>query len=217
MKTSSYAKYFNLCSDEKFYDQQQATWCSGFLIAPDLIATAGHCINSQAECEKTSFVFGFKKPSEGETVTTFQQDAVFQCKELIARTLEMSGADFAIVRLDRPTNRAPLSLSKKLPSSSDELVVIGHPSGLSTKISGGAFLRSESNGFFVANTDTYGGNSGSAVFNAATGEVEGILVRGERDFVWRSTCKVSKKCADDECRGEDITKIAEVIKNLPAQ
>ncbi len=36
--------------------------------------------------------------------------------------------------------------------------------------------------WLIANLDTYGGNSGSAVFNA-DGLVEDILVRGARDYV----------------------------------
>ena len=53
------------------------------------------------------------------------------------------------------------------------------------KVAGGAKVRSNNNGvYFVANLDTYGGNSGSAVFNLQTREVEGILVRGENDYVY---------------------------------
>ncbi|WP_420540401.1 S46 family peptidase (plasmid) [Paenibacillus polymyxa] len=44
---------------------------------------------------------------------------------------------------------------------------------------GAAVRDNPPNAFFVANLDTYGGNSGSPVFNSDTHEVEGILVRGE--------------------------------------
>ncbi|MEK7233144.1 MAG: S46 family peptidase [Elusimicrobiota bacterium] len=40
-------------------------------------------------------------------------------------------------------------------------------------------VHSSNPGFFVANLDTYGGNSGSAVFNVETNLVEGILLRSE--------------------------------------
>jgi hypothetical protein len=66
------------------------------------------------------------------------------------------------------------------------LFVIGHPNGLPTKFADGAQVRGNAHkDFFVANLDTYGGNSGSPVFNAVSLEVEGILVRGENDFVRR--------------------------------
>ena len=34
----------------------------------------------------------------------------------------------------------------------------------------------------VASTDAFGGNSGSGVFNAATREMVGILVSGQKDY-----------------------------------
>lgn len=96
----------------------------------------------------------------------------------------------------------------------EQLVVIGHPSGLPTKIAGGAKIRSGEAAYFTANLDTFGGNSGSAVFNATTGIVEGILVRGELDYVSDivdgKVCKRANKCSDDGCDGEDVTRITSV-------
>ena len=64
--------------------------------------------------------------------------------------------------------------------------------------------------------DTYGGNSGSPVFNAATHEVEGILVRGETDFTSNGTCNVSLVCPTSGCRGEDVTRATEFAGLLSA-
>ena len=89
--------------------------------------------------------------------------------------------------------------------------VIGHPVGLPAKVAGGAIVRDNTpNPFFVANLDTYGGNSGSPVFNSRTHRVEGILVRGERDFVARGNCTVSFVCPTTGCRGEDVTRITKL-------
>ncbi len=214
LKTQNYSKRMNLCSSERFYDQLSGPWCSGFLVGPNTMVTAGHCITSQSACDNIAFVFGFKKQSLSETTTEFAADDIYRCKTVLHRDQDDFGADYAIVTLDRETVRTPLKLATALPGTSTELVVIGHPSGLPTKISAGAFIRNSNTGFFSANTDTYGGNSGSAVLNALTGEVQGILVRGETDFVWEGNCRVSKKCAEYGCRGEDITDIAEVIKKL---
>lgn len=72
---------------------------------------------------------------------------------------------------------------------------------------GGAQVRNNTNdSYFVANLDIYGGNSGSSVLNAATGRVEGILVRGEADFVHNGGCYVSAVCPTTGCRGEDVTR-----------
>ena len=92
------------------------------------------------------------------------------------------------------------------------MVVIGHPTGIPTKISDGAKVRMLATKYFVANLDTYGGNSGSAVLNAQSGEVEGILVRGENDYVPAEgrDCQVSNHCTNEGCRGEDVTYITNV-------
>jgi hypothetical protein len=72
------------------------------------------------------------------------------------------------------------------------------------------------NVYFRANLDTYGGNSGSAVFDANTGVVEGILVRGENDFVTRGSCRATNYCPANGCRGEDVTHITNV-QGLPTR
>ena len=91
--------------------------------------------------------------------------------------------------------------------------MIGSPSGLPLKVTiGGAVRKSLHPNFFVGSLDTYQGNSGSAVFNAETGVIEGILVRGENDFVPNADnfCIESNKCTDDACRGEDVSRIRSV-------
>ncbi len=90
--------------------------------------------------------------------------------------------------------------------------VLGHPSGLPTKFADGANVRDNSLApSFLANLDTYGGNSGSPVFNAQTREVEGILARGEADFVIRKKCRASLVCprSSNECAGEVVVRTAE--------
>jgi hypothetical protein len=94
--------------------------------------------------------------------------------------------------------------------------VIGHPVGLPTKFAGGAAVRNNTPAaFFVANLDTYGGNSGSPVFNSTSRQVEGILVRGETDFAMQGTCRVSLVCPTSGCRGEDCTRTTEFTNLLP--
>jgi V8-like Glu-specific endopeptidase len=208
----------NLCQNEPFYEQPIGAFCSGSLVGPDLMMTAGHCIRSQSSCETTTFVFGYGVEEQGQYPTKAKSSDVYRCKTLIQRMEIGDGADFALVKVDRVvTDRNPLPINRSANiSNGTPLVVIGHPSGLPTKISDGANVRAaDRNGFFVANLDTYGGNSGSAVFNTLTGLVEGILVRGEQDFVYRGGCAVSNRCASDGCRGEDVTKITELSKYIP--
>ncbi|MDD5320391.1 MAG: hemopexin repeat-containing protein [Methylococcales bacterium] len=94
--------------------------------------------------------------------------------------------------------------------------MIVHPVGLPTKFGGGATVRDNSpSAFFLANLDTYGGNSGSPVFNSSTHEVEGILVRGETDFVQQDGCNVSLACPNTGCRVKDSMRTTEFAKLIP--
>jgi hypothetical protein len=219
LTTSVFGERMSLCKEEPFYEQPTGAFCSGSLVAPDVIMTAGHCVPSADECAKIKFVFGFAVKAKGALPAAVPAAEVYGCKELIGREQVGDGADWALVRLDRKVSGhepLKLNLTGKIEVGAPVLV-IGHPSGLPTKIAGGANVRDSSKpGFFVANLDTYGGNSGSAVFNANTGLVEGILVRGEVDFVYNGSCRVSNKCPNDGCRGEDVTKIANVVDKIPA-
>src|SRR5690606_7248906 len=136
---------------------------------------------------------------------------------IVASAVFSRGADYAVIELDRDVvGHTPLKIRRTgSVSVGDELVVIGHPAGLPVKVAGGANVRQLQQDYFVANLDTFGGNSGSAVFNLSTGEVEGILVRGEVDFVTRNGCRISNTCADAGCRGEDVTSIDAALRYIP--
>jgi len=204
-----------ICADARFAKQQTAAMCSGFLVGKDLLLTAGHCVESIRDCEANSWVFNFSNDSGVKSAFEINKQDIYKCSQIISRELDQSTEnDFALIKLDRETNRAPLTYrtSGKI-SDSAKLVVIGHPSGLPTKISDGANVRGNKNKYyFQSNLDTFGGNSGSAVFDTASGMVEGILVRGERDYVMDSVsnCYRPKLCKMDACRGEDVTRITNI-------
>lgn len=203
---SKYGESNNLCKTEKFYDQLAPAYCSGFLVADNIIATAGHCVQDADFCKDARFVFDFSIDSKGRDPHTVKIDDTYGCKKVLHEEMDGNGADFALVELDRPVvGRTPVRFASAAPKVGDSVVVIGHPVGLPAKIAGGAKVRRNSTGFFVANLDTYGGNSGSAVFNVTTNEVAGVLVRGETDFIKRGSCNVSYQCKDELCRGEDVT------------
>lgn len=207
--TEKFGQEQNLCSDEPYRDQPVAANCSGSLVGEDLVATAGHCI-SKSDCAKYAFIFGYKMTNASMAPDVVPADEVYSCKKVVAR--EVTGAqDYALVRLDRVVrDHRILSLQRDPVEVQDPIYVVGHPSGLPTKVADGAQVRRQEGAFFRANLDTYGGNSGSAVFNARTNEVVGILVRGEQDFSYDRIrqCYRSKKCENNGCRGEDVTNIS---------
>lgn len=209
---------YRLCDSELFLDQPTAANCSGFLVGPDTLVTAGHCITNTSDCSGSSWVFDYKAESSELVRTNFSADQVYKCKSIVGRELNSrTKNDFAVIKLDRPVvGRVPLKVrtSGKV-SDTSELIVIGHPSGLPSKVTEGGTLRKNSDPiFFVANLDTFSGNSGSVVLDSKTGMVEGILVRGENDYVPGSggSCNVVNVCAEGSCRGEDVTRITNLTQ-----
>jgi V8-like Glu-specific endopeptidase len=205
------------CKTERFANQPTAANCSGFLVGENLLVTAGHCMKSQSDCDKSKWVFDYKISQAGQTSIEVPTSSVYTCKKVINTVLNNYGDknDFALVELKKKvTDRRVLDYRKtgKI-SVGEDLVVIGHPSGLPTKIADGAKVSTRSGKFFSAHLDTYGGNSGSAVFNANTGAIEGILVRGARDYVYDSAqgCMASNVLGQSEGKGEDVT----YITNIP--
>lgn len=212
LQTESFRRAYNLCPEEPFADQNIGAFCSGFLVAPNVLVTAGHCIETQAECEKTAFVFGFAMREEGRYPTQARYDEVYRCRELVYSELnEDTMADFAVVILDRPNPRAyPLKINpaSRPIAQNTPLFVMGYPAGLPLKFAPGARVRSVEDTYFYTDLDTYGGNSGSAVLNARTGRVEGILVRGDQDFRrGDGGCRESNRCDQNDCEGEEVTHI----------
>lgn len=209
--TENFGTKNRLCSKERFRDQPVGAFCSGFLVAPDVVATAGHCVDEDS-LTNTRFVFGFRMRDAQNARTVIKNSEMYNGTELIDRKLDARGTDWALVKLDRKvTNHQVLSIRRSGKIDNVQAVhVIGHPVGLPAKFADGAKVRTNTNSaFFVANLDTYGGNSGSPVFNSDTHEVEGILVRGETDFVAKGNCNVSLVCPDTGCRGEECTRTTE--------
>ncbi|MFA6235911.1 MAG: serine protease [Bacteriovorax sp.] len=216
IKSKNLKEWQRLCSSERFVEQSTAATCSGFLVAPDLIVTAGHCVYSADDCKKSSWVFDYANTTEVKKTFTFKNDQIYRCTKILAREKSAETMnDFAVLKLDRPvTGRLPLKFRRAGKIEDDAvLTVIGNPSGLPIKITSGAELRNNTNPvYFRTNSDTYGRNSGSAVTNSRTGIVEGILVRGDVDFAKSSTDACSVSIHHDQAggRGEDVTRITNI-------
>jgi V8-like Glu-specific endopeptidase len=210
---------FGLCPSEKFIEQPIAAFCSGFLINSNSIATAGHCVipsrNGGIKLEDIRLVFGFRMNDVGDPNVIINNSEIYKVGEIIGKDFTKDGPDWALIKLDRHVeNHEPVQIRKEGKiEDKTELYSIGHPCGLPQKIgTGGAYVRNNSNDdFFVANLDTYHGNSGSPVIENDTHTVEGILVRGETDFQTVNGCKKSLVCPTTGCRGEDCFRINKIV------
>jgi V8-like Glu-specific endopeptidase len=181
-----------LCPDVKYAEDPSLSYaCTGFLVAPDLIATAGHCMvnigqsrnQQQTYCETFSWLFDYREDGSGKVQTANLPAAnLYECRRIIYAVHDEHPPyrDFALVQLKRPvTDRAPLTLSKHNAQAGDALRMIGYPLGQPAKLSRDAsiLLNDVTKQSFITNLDAFEGNSGSPVFNAQN-EVIGILTGG---------------------------------------
>jgi hypothetical protein len=70
--TGNYGDSYNLCPSERFREQPIGSFCSGVLVAPDIIATAAHCIQGETIAD-IRFVFGYHmrdKDTQNSSSTT---------------------------------------------------------------------------------------------------------------------------------------------------
>ncbi|MCE9673635.1 serine protease [Myxococcus stipitatus] len=224
---SNLGTYYNLCTNQRFRADPTAAWCSGTLIDNDLVLTAGHCITSAADCADTRFVFNYYRTADGvlKTVTTAD---IFSCQSIVVRQQATTGGrnlDYAIIKLDRSAaprfTPAPVRPGNTALTAGANVAVIGSGSGIPFKIDSGGSVRNaraSTLDYFVATTDTFGGNSGSGVYETANYTVAGILVRGETDYVYSGSCRVVNTCTETgtDCDGEDITYVRPAIDALCA-
>lgn len=194
----------DMCTSERFRNQYTLGNCTGFIVGEKTLVTAGHCMFSDTDCETYKWVFNFDDNTE-----EFKTSDIYSCKRILDQEFEYSDKqvrDFAVIELDRPVKGVkPLKFRKfGRPLLGTDLVVIGHPMGLPMKTADGAEVASLNEkereqpwlslklrkNYLEANLDTYGGNSGSPVFNKRTGKVEGILIQGYDDFEWN----MDKEC-----------------------
>ncbi|NHZ89645.1 serine protease [Massilia sp. CCM 8733] len=216
-------RYFSrgkpLCQKVDFRHQPCAAVGTAFLVVPAIVATAHHCLGPDT-IDSRCLIFDFETDANGVAPLSFGLDQIYGIRRFIGGTFTSDGEDWSLIELDREVQgRAPLALRSAVAAPDNApLYVIGHPSGLPKKVAGNAEIRfNTAASHFVANLDTFGGNSGSPVFNGITHEVEGILVRGDADFVPLGNCYASLICPISGCRGEDCSRIAPITRLLALQ
>jgi V8-like Glu-specific endopeptidase len=201
-----------VCEDEPFAKQFVLSSCSAFLLGPDLLVTAGHCMENWLDCRTSAWIFDYTQGTN-----EIHRKDVYRCREIVVRALTKNRktmSDYAVIRLDRKVeaDRKPVRYrtDKKRVKLSTPLSVIGHPMGLPMKYADGAKVKGwnwidlilpvrgirHRKFYFTTNLDTFAGNSGSPVFNMKDKQIEGILVEGADDLK-RSPdgrlCYVSRK------------------------
>jgi hypothetical protein len=216
--TVNYGDSYNLCPSERFREQPIGSFCSGVLIAPDIIATAAHCITGETIAD-IRFVFGYQMRDQDTPNLVINNSDIYQGVAVIAWQLdENTGADWALIRLDRPVVNHRIAKIREHGTVSDTqtLHILGYPLGLPSKFAGGRVRENRYWAVFVETLDSYPGNSGSPVFNSATHVVEGLQVRGKKhSLVKQGECFVSRVCPDTGCSGGLTVRTTEFARFIP--
>ena len=195
-----------VCEGEAFASQSKKASCSGVLVGPDLILTAGHCLRNLGRCKDYYWSFDYKLNEEKEVryecAYAIRPQGYYQNRNL----------DFLLVRLTRRVEeRGPISFGDLLSlEKGDEVLAMGNPSGLPLKVMAGKVIEGVNDGLFKTDTDSFKGNSGAPVFSKKDGQFRGILISGEKDYEFDSlrNCYFSRKCGDETCGGESVLSVS---------
>lgn len=176
----------------KFLEQPTAGNCTGFLIAPDVFVTAGHCVETKEDAQEYIYLFDYTSNisfNEKENYFVFDSKNAFEAVEVLRSELsdksvdQNNVVDYAVIKLDRQSNRAPYRFrTSGSVKEKTNIYTIGAPTGLPLKFSEKAIVvDGEPKKWFKTSIDAFPGNSGGPVFDQ-NGFIEGILVRGAVKF-----------------------------------
>jgi len=215
-----------LCEGEPFRDQPRKALCTGLLIAPDIVLTAGHCLKRNNQCKSLVWKFDYPGPEASLNLRSEVEKKSYRCSHVIRPKdyYQNKRLDFAFVKLTEPVlERRPISLEEGPHQiefqNSEKIFAIGNPSGFPLKVMKGKVTsKNEGELFFKTNIDSYRGNSGAPIFTKKESRLIGLLVSGEMDFEFDSLkgCYYSKKCLEDDesnCSGERAISISNIYEN----
>jgi hypothetical protein len=215
---------YKLCPGVRFAEQPAFARCSGVLVQPDLMLTAGHCVD-RVPCGVMEVIRGFHYQADGSLPGPDALE-IFRCRQVLAMRVDPPSLrrqhDYAWIRLDRPAaSIAPVVVAEIDPArlAGRRVTTIGHPGGIPAKAAqGSVFGGGDQEGdFFVSSLDSFQGNSGSPVFGADA-RLLGVVARGDPDLAPTTAgCHVEAARPDDAASAaEEATSAGAALAGLCA-
>ena len=230
------AQKYYMCADGKYSTQRSAASLgSGFFISKDMIATAAHVLFPpfiDLPLQEVRFITNYKVVkgnAYGHFITVPKKNVYKPVSGgLSSKDFYWSsfGKDWALVKVKREDNtpaNAPFitGFSNKIPKNQN-IYGLGYGLGLPLKISySGSITDVQHPDYFKCNLDLFSGNSGSPIFDATTHQAIGIIIRGQKQFVFGhdSHKKNNKPCLiphvySDQQKAEICQRMDPIIKRM---
>ncbi|HVF60879.1 MAG TPA: trypsin-like peptidase domain-containing protein [Thermoanaerobaculia bacterium] len=210
LKTSgTFAENYYVCETDPFALQQAIAGCGGALVGPNVVLTAGHCVEPKPK--PNWFAFGVD--------VSRAPDFILEPKEVVMGVVEeeIPSRDLAIVKL---AERIPRSIALHVMmrpengSTSEELFLVGYPWSLPRKVVDGRLLKAGESSF-QATLDS-NKSSGGAVYGSDF-VLEGMHTKFGCDLITVNRCKVPVSCPGGQCTGVRVGRVPGSVQVRVAQ
>jgi len=186
IRAVSAKRYFGVCDDDDFahlYDDRTVGMCTGFFVAPDLVLTAGHCVDAVRDRRHLRIVLDYAASVDAKAPRMLRPDQVLSV-ELEERG-QGRGQDWALLRVTDAIAEpriAPLCRPSDDCRGEEGIFSVSHPLGMPRKFLTNHRVLESQTDRIVTDLDTFVGSSGSPVFDRKTGRVLGMVISGHPDF-----------------------------------
>lgn len=191
---------YGMCAQQEIAQVPTSFFCSGVFLGSRYILTASHCIED-TKCSDFAMI---RNAQPYQFQFGADRKDVFSCKHIH----HIHGYDLALIETNE-TYEGPYPQMPALKTAAPEqqIFMLGHPLGIPLYLTRGQIEKTKKDRY-IARISAFEGNSGSPVFSQSTGNLIGVLVEGEDDFIEdeEQGCQRLVRCPHGECEGEVISR-----------